>query len=278
AREHGCLRRPDGAREHGPRGARRARRRRDRRRTAALDLRAVSRDEEILGPPGGAAVGRPEADARGVARDRRAAQADPRRRAEQGARAVDRPQHAVGVHAAEGGRRDDPAGRAELRVRATARRHGRGDGRRARRASRVHGRAGRRRGAAGSAARAVARSAPMSVSTTGGSTGGSTGASTGPSPKARAGLAERLPLLLVPLLALVALPLVGSLPSWATLTVAGLAMGMIIFIIASGLTLVFGLMDVLNFGHRSEEHTSELQSRENLVCRLLLEKKNHNKT
>src|SRR5690606_41473438 len=27
------------------------------------------------------------------------------------------------------------------------------------------------------------------------------------------------------------------------------------------------------FGHRSEEHTSELQSRENLVCRLLLEKK-----
>src|SRR5690606_41466028 len=25
-------------------------------------------------------------------------------------------------------------------------------------------------------------------------------------------------------------------------------------------------------GHRSEEHTSELQSRENLVCRLLLEK------
>src|SRR5690606_40310130 len=28
---------------------------------------------------------------------------------------------------------------------------------------------------------------------------------------------------------------------------------------------------------RSEEHTSELQSRENLVCRLLLEKKNRNK-
>src|SRR5690606_16351841 len=27
------------------------------------------------------------------------------------------------------------------------------------------------------------------------------------------------------------------------------------------------------FGNRSEEHTSELQSRENLVCRLLLEKK-----
>src|SRR5690606_41762869 len=28
--------------------------------------------------------------------------------------------------------------------------------------------------------------------------------------------------------------------------------------------------------HRSEEHTSELQSRENLVCRLLLEKKKKN--
>src|SRR5690606_41839591 len=29
---------------------------------------------------------------------------------------------------------------------------------------------------------------------------------------------------------------------------------------------------------RSEEHTSELQSRENLVCRLLLEKKNYTQT
>ncbi len=57
------------------------------------------------------------------------------------------------------------------------------------------------------------------------------------------------PLLLVPLLALAVLPLIGSFSTWVTLTVAGLAMGMIIFIIASGLTLVFGLMDVLNFGH-----------------------------
>src|SRR5260370_11059291 len=31
-------------------------------------------------------------------------------------------------------------------------------------------------------------------------------------------------------------------------------------------------------GNRSEEHTSELQSHLNLVCRLLLEKKKHNKT
>ena len=58
-----------------------------------------------------------------------------------------------------------------------------------------------------------------------------------------------LPLLLVPALMLLMLPLVGSLPTWVTLTVAGLAMGMMIFIMASGLTLVFGLMDVLNFGH-----------------------------
>ncbi len=60
---------------------------------------------------------------------------------------------------------------------------------------------------------------------------------------------DLLPLLLVPLIALLALPLVGSPSTWVTLTVAGLAMGLIIFIIASGLTLVFGLMDVLNFGH-----------------------------
>ncbi len=57
------------------------------------------------------------------------------------------------------------------------------------------------------------------------------------------------PLTLVPLLAIAMLPAIGSGSTWLTLTVAGLAMGMIIFIIASGLTLVFGLMDVLNFGH-----------------------------
>lgn len=57
------------------------------------------------------------------------------------------------------------------------------------------------------------------------------------------------PVALVPVLALLVLPLIGSPSTWLTLTVAGLAMGMIIFIIASGLTLVFGLMDVLNFGH-----------------------------
>ncbi|HSH90510.1 MAG TPA: branched-chain amino acid ABC transporter permease [Ramlibacter sp.] len=57
------------------------------------------------------------------------------------------------------------------------------------------------------------------------------------------------PLALVPALAVLVFPFIGSGSTWLTLTVAGLAMGMIIFVIASGLTLVFGLMDVLNFGH-----------------------------
>jgi branched-chain amino acid transport system permease protein len=62
-------------------------------------------------------------------------------------------------------------------------------------------------------------------------------------------MSRHLPLALVPLIAAAALPLVGSAPTWLTLTVAGLAMGMMIFMMASGLTLVFGLMDVLNFSH-----------------------------
>src|SRR4249920_3079205 len=61
--------------------------------------------------------------------------------------------------------------------------------------------------------------------------------------------ADYLPVLLVPVLALAALPLIGNTTTWITLTIAALAMGMMIFVIASGLTLVFGLMDVLNFGH-----------------------------
>jgi branched-chain amino acid transport system permease protein len=60
---------------------------------------------------------------------------------------------------------------------------------------------------------------------------------------------DPVPPLLAPALMLAMLPLVGSVPTWVTLTVAGLAMGMMIFIMSSGLTLVFGLMDVLNFGH-----------------------------
>ena len=58
-----------------------------------------------------------------------------------------------------------------------------------------------------------------------------------------------LPVLLLPVVVLVGYLSVSSSPTWLTLTFAGLATGMMIFIIASGLTLVFGLMDVLNFGH-----------------------------
>jgi branched-chain amino acid transport system permease protein len=57
------------------------------------------------------------------------------------------------------------------------------------------------------------------------------------------------PLALLLAVMLLAVPAVGSSSTWLTLTVAGLAMGLIIFVIASGLTLIFGLMDVLNFGH-----------------------------
>lgn len=57
------------------------------------------------------------------------------------------------------------------------------------------------------------------------------------------------PLALLAALMLLALPLTGSPSTWLNLTLAGIAMGLIIFVIASGLTLVFGLMDVLNFGH-----------------------------
>ncbi|MBY0530920.1 MAG: branched-chain amino acid ABC transporter permease [Xanthobacteraceae bacterium] len=65
----------------------------------------------------------------------------------------------------------------------------------------------------------------------------------------RAPAIDWIPILLVAAVALIALPLIGSFSTWVTLTMAALAMGMIIFIMASGLTLVFGLMDVINFGH-----------------------------
>ena len=65
----------------------------------------------------------------------------------------------------------------------------------------------------------------------------------GPLPKARI---DAIPLVLLAGIALAALALIGSPSTWVTLTVAGLAMGLLIFIMASGLTLVFGLMDVMN--------------------------------
>ena len=60
--------------------------------------------------------------------------------------------------------------------------------------------------------------------------------------KARAPLLVALAALLLPLGFM-------ELRTYLTLTVAGLAMGMLIFLVASGLTLIFGLMDVLNFAH-----------------------------
>ena len=68
----------------------------------------------------------------------------------------------------------------------------------------------------------------------------------------RPGLSARaepwLPALLVPVLVVLGFLAIPNTPSWLTLTVNGLAMGMMIFVIASGMTLVFGLMDVINFG------------------------------
>ena len=61
--------------------------------------------------------------------------------------------------------------------------------------------------------------------------------------------ADWIPPALLLAIALGAFALIGSPSTWVTLTVAGLAMGLLIFIMSSGLTLVFGLMDVMNFAH-----------------------------
>lgn len=46
------------------------------------------------------------------------------------------------------------------------------------------------------------------------------------------------------------LPVMGiPVKIYLTLTIAGFAMGMLIFLMASGLSIIFGLMDVLNFAH-----------------------------
>ena len=49
---------------------------------------------------------------------------------------------------------------------------------------------------------------------------------------------------------LILLPLLGIPPkTYLILTIAGFAFGMLLFLVASGLSLIFGLMDVLNFAH-----------------------------
>jgi len=60
---------------------------------------------------------------------------------------------------------------------------------------------------------------------------------------------DLIPLILLAAVTLGPLALIRTPSTWVTLTVAGLAMGLLIFIMASGLTLVFGLMDVMNFAH-----------------------------
>ena len=49
---------------------------------------------------------------------------------------------------------------------------------------------------------------------------------------------------------LLLLPLLGmQTKTYLTLTIAGLAMGMLLFLVASGVSIILGLMDVLNFAH-----------------------------
>jgi len=61
--------------------------------------------------------------------------------------------------------------------------------------------------------------------------------------------ADWIPVGLTAAIAVAALAFMGNPSTWLTLTIAGLAMGLLIFLMASGLTLVFGLMDVMNFAH-----------------------------
>ena len=57
-------------------------------------------------------------------------------------------------------------------------------------------------------------------------------------------------LTLMGVVVLFVLPLIGIPPTtYLTLTIAGLAMGMLLFLVASGVSIIFGLMDVLNFAH-----------------------------
>src|SRR3989442_4876217 len=63
----------------------------------------------------------------------------------------------------------------------------------------------------------------------------------------------------------------GSFIAGPALFALGLPMN---FVVGTDLAHIVGKSIVAARKHRSEEHTSELQSRPHLVCRLLLEKKN----
>src|SRR5688500_19072418 len=68
-------------------------------------------------------------------------------------------------------------------------------------------------------------------------------------------------------------------PSFPTRRSSDLALAAaVIAVAASLLAAACSTEEDVIFGDRSEEHTSELQSPCNLVCRLLLEKKNNDKT
>src|SRR5947209_11358177 len=72
-----------------------------------------------------------------------------------------------------------------------------------------------------------------------------------------------------------ALPILGA-ATVGTLVIVGIivaALALYVFAIGLGLKRLSGTLGKIV---RSEEHTSELQSRQYLVCRLLLEKKKHN--
>src|SRR2546429_3253662 len=74
-------------------------------------------------------------------------------------------------------------------------------------------------------------------------------------------------------LVVLGLPVAGSVAFALVITTCGLAFSAIAALaaqLASGARSARGIA----LGVRSEEHTSELQSRLHLVCRLLLEKKN----
>src|SRR5437870_9335645 len=72
-----------------------------------------------------------------------------------------------------------------------------------------------------------------------------------------------------------------SLIAWGVLGVAGVYWSPLHWYSASTILLAAGIGCIANWLRnrflRSEEHTSELQSRGHLVCRLLLEKKKKNK-
>src|SRR5690606_39613397 len=70
-------------------------------------------------------------------------------------------------------------------------------------------------------------------------------------------------------------PYLKVLVAYSTVAQLGYALMALGLLLAWQLPEMNSALWLFIIAHRSEEHTSELQSRENLVCRLLLEKKNN---